>query len=713
MSPAAGLTIIGGALILPVLACAAGEAAGEARHPVTLADLESLSFPDVTLQLSPDGSWLAYALSSDSVYLVRARAGAVPRRIGTGFLPSWSPDGRKVAFYSLTSGDIQLWVHEINSRTSEQLTRVPKGIDPDPATRVVGWVHDAFRYSWSPDGTRLVFATRVPTGTREAAAMPAAHTTASPGTPLILTPATPSDWTLSGLFAHPRLSLGTLESRDGHSITPKSNDIPGAVLANQLFIGDLRTHEARRLTHDDRNYFNPAWSADGKKVLAATSPKLGPLFGSNEIDLELIDVGSGNAEPLAQGNGVRSRPSWDPNGRQIAFFASPLFVGRPSIRVMRGDGKMPRDITARLDRQVEDFAWGSDAESIFVTYQDGLSHALARVAVSSGEAQPIAPAPHTRLPVNIGELTAARGTVAWQQGDPLHPSSIQLFAPGARDPITLVDLQPQVQHWRLGEVEVIHWKNGRGDERDGALLKPPGYEPGRRYPLIIDVYPLTGGADWTSPMAGNQAWASSGYLVFRPSPRGPHVWMNPWKSEDSSLVAKGPRGWEVTVDDVTSGVDEVTRRGYADGERMCLYGFSNGGGVVNYMVTQTTRFRCAVSVAGALSDWVRPALLNTGYDALLAEWAGVSLWDDPGAYIQLSSVFRLNRVKTPMLLADGDNDGDFLLDTIEMYNGLRSAGVEVTLLRYPDQGHGFSGPSLKDFWEREMEFFARYLSPGR
>jgi dipeptidyl aminopeptidase/acylaminoacyl peptidase len=81
--------------------------------------------------------------------------------------------------------------------------------------------------------------------------------------------------------------------------------------------------------------------------------------------------------------------------------------------------------------------------------------------------------------------------------------------------------------------------------------------------------------------------------------------MNPWKSEESSLAAKGPRGWDLAVDDVMSGVDELVRLGYADPARMCLYGFSNGGGVVNYLVTRTTRFRCAVSVAGALSDWLR------------------------------------------------------------------------------------------------------------
>jgi dipeptidyl aminopeptidase/acylaminoacyl peptidase len=141
---------------------------------------------------------------------------------------------------------------------------------------------------------------------------------------------------------------------------------------------------------------------------------------------------------------------------------------------------------------------------------------------------------------------------------------------------------------------------------------------------------------------------------------------------------------------------------------MCLYGFSNGGGVVNYLVTRTSRFKCAVSVAGVWPDWIRPLLLE--YEETLPTWAGgITPWSDPEGYIRLSAVFHLDKVTTPMLLADGDDDGDFLLGMIEMYNGLRYLGKDVIFLRYPDQGHGFTGVAMKDFWERENAFFDKYL----
>jgi dipeptidyl aminopeptidase/acylaminoacyl peptidase len=164
-----------------------------------------------------------------------------------------------------------------------------------------------------------------------------------------------------------------------------------------------------------------------------------------------------------------------------------------------------------------------------------------------------------------------------------------------------------------------------------------------------------------------------------------------------------------------SGVDEIIRRGIVDGDRMGLYGFSNGGGTANYLVTRTARFKCAVSIAPALSDWVRIILLHTGYASMDRSLVvgGALLWDDPNAYVQSSAVFRVNKVNTPMLLAAGDEDGDFLLDQIEMYNGLRQYGKDVTLLRYPDQSHVFSGAALRDFWERENAFFDKYLKPER
>ena len=108
------------------------------------------------------------------------------------------------------------------------------------------------------------------------------------------------------------------------------------------------------------------------------------------------------------------------------------------------------------------------------------------------------------------------------------------------------------------------------------------------------------------------------------------------------------------------------------------------------------------------ADWSSLFFLRT-QSKFIADLAGVSPWQAPSTYVKLSAVYRLNDVTTPLLLADGDDDGGFLLGSIEMYNGLRFLGKDVTLLRYPKQGHGFKGAAMADFWSRESKFFSRYL----
>ncbi len=702
-------------LLLTLSAAMPIPASAQRTHSVTLSDLQGLGFPDVTLQLSPDGRTLAYALSDDSLWLVNTPPRSAPRQIGKGFLPVWSPRGRRLAYYSVGSEGIQLWIFNRKTNRAVQITHVKGGINPDPTTRVVGWEHDAFRYSWSPNGARIVFGTRVP-ATGPGAAAPGGETTAqapssTPGSPLVLTDTTPSDWTLSGIFAHAFGTIGSIESKDGHSITAMKNANPGAVLTNQLFLADTRSERVTRLTRDDFAYFNPAWSPDGKAILCAGRGRPGPVFGVKAINLYTIDVATGRSRALATGPGIRSRPSWSPDGRQIAYLRKETFFTQQSVLVRPVGSGQTVNVTAKLNRDIEDYVWAGDGKSVLVTYKDGVSSPLARIALPSEKAERLAPTSDAASPLAVAGITASRwGAVAWKQTDPRHPGTLEYVAAEGHTAELLVDLYPQVRQWRLGEAEVVRWKNSHGVELEGTLLKPVDYQPGHRYPLIVDAYPLVGGADWFFPMMGNQAWASEGYAVFLPSPPAPHVWVNSWKSPESSLVGKGPQGWDVTVDDVMSGVDAVIRRGIADPNRMCLYGFSNGGGVVNDLVTRTGRFQCAVSVAGVWPDWLLPIFLEDVTS--IRVWAGdITPWGDPAGYAKLSAVFHLDKVTTPMLLADGDNDGDFLLGTIEMYNGLRFLHRPVTFLRYPGQGHGFSGAAMKDFWKRENAYFAKYLGP--
>lgn len=184
--------------------------------------------------------------------------------------------------------------------------------------------------------------------------------------------------------------------------------------------------------------------------------------------------------------------------------------------------------------------------------------------------------------------------------------------------------------------------------------------------MIVDVYPMQRNPHWMLPIMGNQAWAAAGYLVFKPFVRAPHTWVNCSGPPDFCAASRGPAGWDTGVADAMGGIDAVVARGLADPNRLCLYGFSNGGGMAAYLATSTDRFRCVVIVAPALPNWIGSPLLTTEMWPMLTEWVGRSPLEAPQDYLALSSVYRADRVTAPMLLAVGDNDGTFMLGSVEL-----------------------------------------------
>jgi len=688
-------------LLAAMVLSASVEARSNSTHTVTLDDLLSLKGSGLRLALSPDGEKLAYAADGE-VWIVSTQTGDAPRRVADGWLPTWSRRGDRLAYYSARSRSTQLWVYDARTGTAKQLTHLAGGIDPDPFLRMGGRLDETLRISWSPDGSHIVFASRA----AETGHYPAGFAGEGPppwalekrGGPLVLTDTTPLSWTLAGIFVH---GFGEGSWKNDRVVYDSSaRDFSSRV--NQLFVVNTRSGSVQQLTRDGAAYFGPDWSPDGKTILCASTEWKSPVSADSE--LYTIDLATGKKTALTKSAGDKSMPSWSPDGRRIAyrggdhFAIAHMFVLFPASNTSK--------IVPPVNRWVQEFHWLNE-ETIALDFKDGTTISVAEVDVDGGTIKTVSP-PESAY---RSALTASRsGLEAWQESGPRSEGLLRIHRAEEDGTRILVDLNPQIKSWELGDQQVIRWMNRRGDDMEGVLIKPVGYEPGRRYPLIVDAYPSQQNS-FKGASGGNQAWAARGYAVFWPNARAPHVWMNPFTDQAYSRAGKGPGGWEVTVDDVLSGIDELIARGIVDADRMCLYGFSNGGGIVNYLVTRTTRFKCAVSVGGAVSDWLRPVLLET--NSSFEDYEGADdPWTTPAPYVQLSAIFHLESVETPMLLADGDEDGDFLLNTIEMYNGLRHLGKNVTLLRYPGQAHGFTGRALADFWKRENDFFDAYLKPG-
>lgn len=691
------------------------QAQAQKRHRVTFEDLDHFNDTE-SLALSPDGGKLAYTVEDTGkdnnlgLWLMDTRQGSRPRKIADGRFPVWAPDGRRLAYYSRDSGTLQLWEFDLTSNRRVQLTHMKGGIIPEIGTVGLGYsIFEAVRYSWSPDSTKIVFCSQVSIPSSPPRYKKTAHKSATDltGTPLILTPGTPTDWTLAGVFAQ-----GVTRQRQWHNGKQEhreSTTIYAAATTTQLFVVDLRSKQTVQLTKGNLGYFSPDWSPGGEQIVCVSNE--GHSWDSYWVhtNIHLIRASDGRDTNLTADEVSKHTPAWSPDGRWIAYFGTNTeHVSKVSLLILPSAGGNPIDTSSKLDRRVFDAHWLPDSKTMVVNYTDGLDSPVARLDVMSGEHAVISGS--TAAGRSFTFAASRSGVVAWTQSDPTNPGVIRVVPYNENASYVLLDLNPEIKNWDLPTQDAIHWTTQRGEKREGILLKPVGYQEGKRYPLIVDGY-VRGNGFKAAAMEGNIALATRGYAVFWPDVEAPHDWVNPFESMANQEAAKGVKGLKLLFDDAMSGVDELIAKGIVDPDRMCLYGFSNGGAVVNQLVTMTDRFKCAVSVAGALSsDWSRPFFLQSNAK-FIPDIAGATPWEDTQAYVKLSAIYRLDKVNTPMLLADGDADTMFLLGCIETYNGLRFLQKDVTLLRYPGQGHGFEGPALRDFWERENVFFDKYLRP--
>ncbi len=676
--------------------------------------------------IAPDGHAIVYMLENDSMFVCDVAHPDQVRSLGLGRLPVWAPDSRHLAYYAAQGGVWQLWVADTRAATARPLTQVPDGIDADETLRLTGWTYDPLRFAWSPDGTRIVFAMLVERPEGPAVAPNAVGTGASVGTggpvvfpadsaaPLVQTNTTPAEWVERRLFRHDVVTTFASGGVSNQPVAATAGQLARRARARttQLFVVEVGTGRLEQLTTDTATYFNPAWSPDGTTIVAASlegRPALG--YGPETSNLYLLNVRTHAVTRLTQGPGRKRLPQWSPDGRQVAYnFRSGY--GLNAIHVVSVATGAVDTLTRQLGRGVMDFAWFPDSRTGVVGYEDGVLAPVAAIDVRTGAVTQLA-----RGVTAYRSLTASRtGALAWVWWpDPNVPGQL-VFRPaggGARGgaPVTLRTLEAPLPVAQYGRQEIVRWENHRGDTIEGLVVLPASYHPGTRYPVIVDMYSQ-------HRATSNNSWSelrrltAHGYVVFFPNHRAPHMWWNPMKNMTYDSAATGLDGPAVLTDDVLSGVDLLAARGVIDTTRMCLHGFSNGGGSTNYLLTQTTRFRCAVVRAAAAVDRYESFFQSPDMADAIRGLMSSTPWEQPERYRMLSPLYQADRIRTPVLLADGDDDHEFLLGMTELYTALRYLGRPVTFVRYPNQSHEMTAAAEAD-WERRMRaFFDSYLQPA-
>jgi len=622
-------------------------------------------------RVSPDGAWVAYTVTTvdsakdkgdSDVWMVSwdgrrtLRLTSSPEGEGN---PRWSPDNRYLAFVSgrYESKGGQLWLLDRSGGEAVRLTELAGGVSD---------------YAWSPDGTRLAVVSDDPPP--DAARKDSAASTRPK--PIVI-----------DRYQFKRDGDGYLERRRSH-----------------VHVVEVASRNVVQVTTGDFDDSAPAWSPDGTR-LAFVSRRGADPDRENNSDIFVIEARAG-ATPtrLTTWPGPDDTPQWSPDGTQIAYLqgSEPQLYAynQDVLAVVSSAGGPSRLLAASLDRDVSRPVWDADGQSIRVLIGDDRAQHLARIALRDGAV--------TRdlegRRVVSGFDVSTNGRVVARVATATKPFEAFAVEGGTLRPLTRVNDEVMATV-RLGTTEDLSFRNKDGQTVGALLVKPADFKAGTRYPLLLRIHGGPNGQDQHAFAFERELFAARGYLVLAVNYRGSSGRGQAWKK---AIYAD----WgNKEVQDLLAGVDHVLSLGIADPDRLGIGGWSYGGILTDYMIATTPRFRAATSGAGSA---LQASMYGSDQYIYQYEAELGAPWKNPKAWEKVSYAFwRADRIRTPTLFLGGEKDFNVpIAGSEQMYQALKSLGVDTQLIVYPGQFHGITRPSfVRDRYERYLAWYDRYLRP--
>ena len=631
-------------------------------------------------QISPDGKWVAYVVTTaslkddkndDRVWMISSDSGeAIPLTADdeSSSHPRWSPDGKYLAFLSARDGGKkQIWLLNRQGGEAEQLTRTIQDVDD---------------FVWSPTGDRLVLVLQDPTPDETVAAKYKGEQDDDDKPK-----PKPRPWVIDRLHFKED-EIGYLDRRRMH-----------------LYVFSIADRKLTQITSSDYDDTAAAWSPDGRSIAFVSNRSAHPDRNFND-DIWVVAAGNTNEGKdlvrITTNPGTDGAPAWSPDGKWIAFtsqFDPKLFqYATFQLGIAPATGGEEKVLTLALDRNVSSPLFSRDGKSIYFIADDDGTQNLLSVPVSGGQiTRPIG----GRLMLDAYSVSA-NGSIAAQIGATDRPDEVYILpANGALRRLTITNdaLMSQIQ---LASVDYVHFKSKDGTTIAGYIVKPPDYQPGHRYPTILQPH---GGPVWAYYAEFNfqpQLYAASGYVVLLPNPRGSSGY-----GQNFCKAIYADWGDKDYQDDMAM-VDYAVAQGIADPEKLGVGGHSYGAISTNFIIAQTTRFKAAISDAGEFLY-----ITNWGHDQYVREWE-IELglpWENRALWEKLSPFNRVTKIATPTLIVGGDADANVpVINGEQMYESLKWLGVPTLLVVYPGEYHEFRRPSfIKDRWERNLAWFNHYV----
>lgn len=640
-------------------------------------DIEYASDP----QISPDGSQIVYQRNFSDIMNDRNHSnlwiintdGSHHRPLTSGnnnnFSPRWSPSGDRLLYGSTKSGSTELHMRWMDTGESAKITNLTES--PGSVT-------------WSPDGEYIAFTMFVPQTER----------------PMVSLPGKPegAEW------SEPATVIDDLQyRRDGSSGFVKDG-------YRHVFVIPAEGGTPRQITRGDYNHGSPEWTSDSEHLIISTNREEDWEYDTRDTELYKISVDDGVMTQLTDREGPDGSPAVSPDGSKIAYLGYDDNMDSyqlTNLYVMNNDGSGKEELTGEFDRSVSNVQWTGNGNGLYFEYDDEGNGKIGYISLN-GEVEKLADnRGGTTLgrPYGSGSYTVApNGTFAYTHATPHRPADI---AVGSRDNEVeqLTEINEDLfGHKTLGEVEEI-WFESSYDEQEiqGWIVKPPNFDPDKKYPLILEIHggPHTNYGDRFS--AEIQLMAAKGYVVVYINPRG----STSYGKEFGNYIHHNYPSED--HDDLMSGVDAVIDKGYADADSLYITGGSGGGVLTAWAIGKTDRFNAAV-VAKPVINWYSFALTSDGASTYYKYWFPGYPWENLEHYMERSPISLVGNVDTPTMLLTGEEDYRTpMSETEQYYTALQLQKVESVMVRIPRTSHGIaSRPSnLMSKVAHILEWFER------
>jgi dipeptidyl aminopeptidase/acylaminoacyl peptidase len=645
-------------------------AAGQTRRPLTVDDMFEIQRVGDP-QISPDGKWVAFTVTTTSledeksetrIWMIPVNGGDPIPMTAEGYSasqPRWSPDGKYLSF-TASKGDskTQVWTLNRLGGEAQQLTDVEQGISG---------------YSWSPEGNRLLLSIRDPELKDEDEEGKKSDTR--------------EPWVIDRL-QFKRDGAGYLTG-DRHT---------------HLYVFDIGSTELTQITSGDYDESQAVWSPDGQRVAFVSNRTDNPDGNSNSDIWIVAASNTDKGQTLLQvttNPGSDGSPVWSPDGGWLAYTAVTepdlIWYATRHLAVVPAEGGAPQLLTTELDRNVSSPRFGRDGRTIYFGLEDSAEDHLALIEVTSRKIKRVIE----------GELSARSfcygpdGMIGALVSRTDLPGEIFVLESSRLRQLTKVNRE-FLSGIQLAKVLNVQFPSKDGTEIEGFIYLPLGYNDSMRYPTLLRIH---GGPVSQFRHSFNfdaQLFAAHGYVVVMTNPRGSSGY-----GQEFSRILWADWG-NKDYEDVLAGVDFAIQQGYADVDRLGVGGWSYGGILTDHIITQTDRFKAAITGASEVLY-----VANYGHDHYQLQWEkelGLP-WENREAWERISPFNRVENIVTPTLIMGGERDWNVPIQNSEqLYQALKRLGREVQLVVYPGESHGLKVPSYqKDRLERYLGWYGKYV----